>query len=151
MYKETWRSYPDYTLHTEDVLARDDSNTVAVHFTATGELRLLERRGCGMVCMCACLPGSSSLCMRHCTRGASPFHLTTQRHAAGAGTCFGEWRGHPASGRRSTFSGGLQGMPACRYFWSRPVATFGVHVCAHPMCSDVKCFFLFCRGQLVCV
>ncbi|EFN53799.1 hypothetical protein CHLNCDRAFT_136485 [Chlorella variabilis] len=56
VYKETWRSYPDYTLHTEDVLARDDSNTVAVHFTATG-------------------------------------------------TCFGEWRGHPASGRRSTFSG----------------------------------------------
>lgn len=56
IYQELWTAYPDYSVHVEDVLARDDSHTVAVHFTATG-------------------------------------------------TNFGEWRGNPASGRRTTMSG----------------------------------------------
>lgn len=36
VYRDLWSAYPDYTMHVEDVLARDDSNTVAVHFTCTG-------------------------------------------------------------------------------------------------------------------
>jgi hypothetical protein len=36
IYQELWTAYPDYSVHVEDVLARDDSHTVAVHFTATG-------------------------------------------------------------------------------------------------------------------
>ncbi|KAL4419796.1 hypothetical protein ABPG75_006894 [Micractinium tetrahymenae] len=56
VHQELFAAYPDFTLHTEELLARGNSNTVALHFTARG-------------------------------------------------TCFGEWRGFPASGRRSTFSG----------------------------------------------
>jgi len=37
VFQELFGSYPDYTLHTEQVLAREDANTVAVHFTASGE------------------------------------------------------------------------------------------------------------------
>ncbi|KAL4435448.1 hypothetical protein ABPG77_006210 [Micractinium sp. CCAP 211/92] len=56
VHQELFAAYPDFTLHTEELLAREDSNTAALHFTARG-------------------------------------------------TCFGEWRGFPPSGRRSTFSG----------------------------------------------
>lgn len=56
VHQELFVAYPDFSLHAEELLAREDSNTVALHFTARG-------------------------------------------------TCFGEWRGFPASGRRSTYSG----------------------------------------------
>lgn len=33
---DLFQAYPDYRLHTEEVLARDNANSVAVHWTATG-------------------------------------------------------------------------------------------------------------------
>ncbi|KAI7842861.1 hypothetical protein COHA_003479 [Chlorella ohadii] len=36
VHQKLFEAYPDYHMHIEDVLARGDANTVAVHFTATG-------------------------------------------------------------------------------------------------------------------
>lgn len=37
VHQELFAAYPDFTLHAEELLAREDSNTVALHFTARGE------------------------------------------------------------------------------------------------------------------
>ena len=48
VHAELFAAMPDYHMHTDEVLARPDSNTVAVHFTATGGCEVAGGRGEGL-------------------------------------------------------------------------------------------------------
>lgn len=74
MHLELFAAYPDFTLHTEELLAREDSNTAALHFTARGES---VRRRQGLV-------GEG--------RRRQGLGAVQGRRVAGAQGCHGTWR-----------------------------------------------------------
>lgn len=110
-------------MHIEDVLARGDANTVAVHFTATGAPALSwHSHGLTFVCVMRFSPPVEAW---RCVGASAPRLLQLDCAAAGcgvkavgwptctacgAGTNTGVWRGSEPSGKRTIFSGVRAGV-----------------------------------------
>ena len=122
VHAQLFAAFPDLRVHAEDLLSRPDSNTVAVHWTATGAGARAPPCLCTLhlpACLCTCLPVCARACPTACLLALAALCVAVGRRGWSTGRwlccCRGPGAGCAAHAGAVFLTQPSHTAPACRH------------------------------------